>query len=88
MFMLTHCPYCKRASRIIEDLQEANPEYKKIEIEKINEETDPRAGNYDYYYVPTFFLGKEKLYEASKADDDNVMPEKIKNMFDQVLNKG
>lgn len=87
MFMLTHCPYCKRASRIIDELKESNPKYKEIEIEMINEENDPRASQYDYYYVPTFFLGEEKLYEASKADDDNVMPSKIKSMFDELLSR-
>ena len=42
-----------------------NPEYGKVEFEKINEYEHPEiADQYDYYANPSMFIGKEKIYES------------------------
>lgn len=66
MMVTSWCPHCKNAKAWIEELQKEKAEYQKIDLQIVDEETDPRAESlaFDYYYVPTFFLGKEKLHEG------------------------
>lgn len=76
MFIQEECPYCKKARKYISELVEEHPEYKNVDIEMIDEIADPqKADQYDYWYVPTFYMGKEKLHEgaASKVDIENVL---------------
>jgi predicted DsbA family dithiol-disulfide isomerase len=55
---------------MIEELQAANPAYAAIEIEKINERVESDLANqYDYYLVPTFYLGEKKLFEGVPTRD-------------------
>ncbi len=64
LFYQTNCPFCKRAFNYIEELKK-RPEYKGIEIETIEERIHPDiADQYDYYYVPTFFVNGEKAHEG------------------------
>ena len=84
MFYQPFCPYCRAAQRVIEKLQREHPEYAEIEIERINELTNQQTvKDYDYWYVPTFFSGKEKLYEASPGDT----PEKMEEILDGIFKK-
>ena len=58
------------------ELIEENPEFGKINITMIDESAQPEiADKYDYYYVPCWFAGKEKLFEghAEKADVEKVL---------------
>ncbi|MDY4528322.1 MAG: thioredoxin, partial [Parabacteroides sp.] len=56
---------CKKAFRFIEELQTEYPELKTVEIQTIEESRQPDVANqYDYYYVPTFYLEGEKLHEG------------------------
>ncbi len=65
LFYLAHCPFCKRALQYIEEWKQTHPEYATLEIELIEESEHPDiADRYDYYYVPTFYLGEEKLHEG------------------------
>ena len=65
LFYLPNCPHCKRAFAMMEELVAANPAYAEIEVEQINERIDRAlADKYDYYLVPTFYLGEEKLFEG------------------------
>lgn len=64
-FYLEHCPHCKKADRIIADLQAQHPEYRNVVFEKIEESKNPEiADSFDYYYVPCFFIEGEKLLEG------------------------
>jgi len=64
LFYLTNCPFCKKAFAYIEELKQRE-EYRDIEIETIEEEEFPDIANsYDYYYVPTFYIGEEKVHEG------------------------
>lgn len=59
------CPYCAKALKYMNELFEANPEYKKLDIEIIDETKHPDiADQYDYYYVPTYYLDGVKFHEG------------------------
>ena len=61
-FYLKSCPYCRRADEMIARLMQEEPAFREVETEKIEETEHPEiAETYDYWYVPCFFLGKEKL---------------------------
>ena len=80
MFMMATCPHCAKALRCMDELYNENPAYKSIEVEKIDEVKQPDiAGKYDYYYVPTFYVGDEKLHEGI-CDID-----KVRAVFDAAL---
>ena len=65
MFVLASCPHCKRAFGWMDELYAENPAYKDIEIETIDEQIQADlADQYDYYYVPTYYVGDEKVHEG------------------------
>ena len=68
MFITSWCPYCKQANSIMSDLKNTNPEYANIEVKIIDEELQPEiAKQYDYYYVPTFYVDEVKIHEDRKS---------------------
>lgn len=76
MFIQQTCPHCIRARKYLDELKSENPEYNSVDIEMIDELADPRrADQYDYWYVPTFYVDGEKLHEgtATKSDVENVL---------------
>ena len=86
MFYLINCPYCKQAHRAIDELTARNEAYKAIDIDYVEESMQPsRAEQYDYYYVPTMFIGKEKLYEAHPGESYEECRENIRKVFDAAL---
>lgn len=65
MFMFEACPYCRRARDMMKALFEAEPKYASVPLTLIDEKLQPEvAEKYDYYYVPTFFVGDEKVHEG------------------------
>ena len=65
MFTMESCPYCKEARKYMEELFDKYPEYKELDIEIIDEVEHPDiADQYDYYYVPTYYLDGEKFHEG------------------------
>jgi len=65
-FFFEGCPYCSAADRWLKSIISEHPEYADIEINKIDERKQPEIANrYDYYNVPTFYLGNEKLHEGA-----------------------
>ena len=75
MFMFASCPHCKLALKCIDDLKAEHPEYASVPFEMIDERKQPDvAEKYDYYYVPTFYVGEEKVHEghAEMADVEKV----------------
>ena len=80
MFITSWCPYCKQAYSMMEKLKNDNPEYATIEVKIIDEELHPEiAKQYDYYYVPTYFVNKVKVHEGVPSI------EIIRNVFDEAL---
>jgi len=65
MFYLENCPHCKNAQKMMDDLMDKNPEYKSLEIEKIEESKNAKLANtYDYYLVPTYYVDGQKIHEG------------------------
>lgn len=65
MFYLSDCPYCRQAFKLIEELTEEYPELAAVPIRRIEErQQSALAEQYDYWYVPSLFLGSEKLHEG------------------------
>ena len=70
MFMFEGCPHCKRAKEMISELLAGHPEYKDVPFVMIDEKKEPEvADKYDYYYVPTFFVGSEKIAEGVPTEE-------------------
>ncbi|MEA4920227.1 MAG: thioredoxin family protein [Clostridiaceae bacterium] len=75
MFMMPGCPHCKLAIKLQDELMANHPEYKDIPIVMIDETKEKKlADQYDYYYVPCYFMGDQKLFEghAEKSDVETV----------------
>mgnify|MGYP001072339240 CR=1 FL=1 len=65
LFHFAACPYCAQARRALQNLLEDHPEYQQLDIELIDEKLEPaRAARYDYWYVPTFYIGRRKVHEG------------------------
>lgn len=63
-----------------------NPVYKSLDIEQIEEsENVALAENYDYYAVPSLFIGKEKFFECTIQDDYDSIKANFKRVFDEAL---
>ncbi|MGB7594116.1 MAG: glutaredoxin, partial [Erysipelotrichaceae bacterium] len=72
-------PYCNEAKGYIEELLKED-RYKDIRIDWINEGKEAELANkYDYYLVPTFYLGQTKLHEGIMTRDD------VKKVFELAL---
>ena len=76
------CPYCRQAEYLIGQLVKEHPEYGKIDIRRIDETRESAvAERYDYWYVPSFFLGEEKLYEADSSDTEETVKKKLSDVL-------
>lgn len=65
LFYQERCPFCKKAFRYIDELRAEHPELRDIHIDTIEEEQHPDiAEQYDYYYVPTFYIDGKKAHEG------------------------
>lgn len=85
LFYLENCPYCRQAFRAMEELFDEKPAWKTIEIEKIEESRESAiADQYDYYYVPTIFMGDKKLYEAHPGETFAECKENLRRVFAQA----
>ena len=68
LFKLTYCPHCKLALRLQEELFQAHPEWRDIPLQMIDEAEEPELANsYDYYYVPTYYVGGERSMRATPS---------------------
>ena len=70
LFYKETCPHCRKAEEMMENIFAARPEYKSIPLRKIEETKEPDyASKFDYYYVPTFYVGDDKLHEGVPSKD-------------------
>lgn len=54
----------------MEELKKENPEYQRVDIKIIDEAVQPDfAKQFDYYYVPTYFVGDKKVHEGVASKD-------------------
>lgn len=83
---LKGCPYCKKAMKAFDALLNANDEYKKVEIDAVEEGENPdRIASLDYYHVPTYYIGGDKLFEASPGDSYEVIEAATKKALEAAL---
>ena len=70
VFVTDWCPHCKKAIKWLDEVKEENPRYKDIKVEIIDEEKKPEiAKQYDYYYVPTYYVADSKVFEGGTTKD-------------------
>lgn len=80
LFYLKTCPFCRKALRYIEEAKAAHPELAAVEIEMIEESEQPAlADTYDYYYVPTFYVGDVKVHEGG------IWPDEVEKVLRKAL---
>lgn len=71
LFYLRNCPFCKRALQYLASARAEHPELATVPVETIEESDEPAlADSYDYYYVPTFYVGDEKVHEGGIYPDE------------------
>ena len=86
MFYLEDCGYCTKARKALSELYEENAAYKSVPIEMIEESRQPDlADRYDYYAVPSFFDGKEKLFEAHLFMSYEDIRAEVKRVLDYAM---
>ena len=75
-----------KAMKAFDALLSTNEEYKKVEIDAVEEGEDPdRIATLDYYRVPTYYIGDEKLFEASPGDSYEIIEAATKKALDAAL---
>lgn len=85
-FYLSGCPYCRRARQALAELIAEDPAYGRVAVDWIEESEQPElAGAYDYYRVPSYFKGREKLHETSPAEDDGAIKANLRAALDTLL---
>ncbi|WP_196592926.1 glutaredoxin family protein [Pectinatus sottacetonis] len=85
-FYLADCPYCHKAKKAIKELIMENQAYSAISIQWHEENEDPSAiKGYEYYYVPSLFIGREKLYEAQPGQSYEEIKSYVKAALDKAL---
>ncbi len=81
MFYLPGCPYCRQALAWHQELFSENPVYRSLRLELVDEGREAeRAAQYDYYYVPTYYVENDKLHEG--AANKQI----VRAVFDAALN--
>lgn len=86
IFYLPGCPYCANARRALAELCAGREEYAAVPVEWIDESEEYElAESYDYYYVPSAYLGREKLFEARPLERYAACREKLRAALDRAL---
>ena len=86
MFYLDDCGYCHRAQRALEELAAEDSAYAAVPLTRIEESQQPAlADSYDYYAVPSFFIGRRKLFEAHIGMTYGDMKAAVRQCLDAAL---
>ena len=86
MFYLDDCGYCRKAHQAMDELFAEKPAYRELKITKIEESRDPEtADRYDYYAVPTFYVGGEKRFEARIGMSYEMIKDAVRRVLDYAL---
>ena len=77
-FYMNGCPYCKGAKE--------NPAYRQVAVDWYEESEHPEVvQGHSYYYVPSMFIGTEKLYEAQPGQSYDDIKAHVKAALDAAL---
>ena len=72
-FYLGGCPYCAAADELLAQLLEENPEYKKLKIHYIDENSNPEYCDLmDYMYVPCFYVDGVNSLEERRPTKEQI----------------
>ncbi len=81
LFILEMCPYCIKVNKYLDELL-VEEQYQNINIKKIDERIERDLANaHDYYLVPTFYYGDEKLLEGRMGKED------VRRVLDLAIEK-
>ena len=80
MFTMASCPYCKEARKWMDEVIKSDIKYAETPLTIIDEVEEPEvAAKFDYYYVPTYYIGDEKVHEGAATFGI------VKKVFDGAL---
>lgn len=80
LFYLEFCPYCREVFGYIDELKQEYPELNKIHLEMLDERKNLElSDSLDYYYVPTFYYGDQKLFEGAMTKEE------VLHVFQQAM---
>lgn len=83
LFYLESCPHCRRAFGYMDELCSEDERFAQIPVKKIEERQEKAlADSYDYFYVPCYYIGDEKISEGSVNKED------VRAVFNKVLDRG
>ena len=86
VFEYPGCPYCRQARELVAELKQEHPAYKEISFKYLDEtENLELAKEYGYYYAPSFFLGRKKLYEADPSWSRAEAKQRLEAMMAEAL---
>ncbi len=89
LFHLTDCPYCRNARAALEQLRQEDSRYARVPVTWIEESQAPEVcRQYDYWYVPSVFLGERKLYEAHPGESYGECLEGLRRALEEALRDG
>lgn len=85
-FYLENCPYCKQARKALDELKAEDAKYGTVDMDWVEENQQPDVvAKYDYNYVPTMFIGEEKLYEAKPREKYDDCKDNVRRVLDAAL---
>ena len=85
-FILTGCPYCKKARLAYNELCENNASYREVPVDWILEDQQPGiADQYDYYYTPTMYVDEQKVYESHPGQTYEEIRDEVEKVLKAAL---
>lgn len=85
-FYLNGCPYCRNAKAALAELVSENPAYGEVPVHWYEESESPDVvQGHSYYYVPSMFIGAEKLYEAQPGQSYDEIKSHVKVALDAAM---
>ncbi len=86
LFHRRDCGYCHKAMRALEELYAEEPALASVPLKMIEETEEPvLADTYDYYAVPSFFIGKDKLFEARIGMSYEQIKDAVRRSLEEAL---
>ena len=65
LFIIKSCPYCIMANKFMKQIFKENPQFKDVPLRIVDEnEQKAIADQYNYYYVPTYYVDGVKMHEG------------------------
>lgn len=85
-FRMNGCPYCAQAMKAVKELAAEDEKYAAVVIDWVEENEHPEiSANYDYYYVPAFFVDGVKVYESHRGEKYEECLENMGRVLEDAL---